>query len=70
MGRYLQSIVLTGIASGWTECGVLLVREGKLVTEGVGRLRVVRGRSAPGVLLRDRAPVRSPRRKLDQSQDG
>lgn len=38
-GSFLHSIVLTDIASGWTECGVLLVREGKLVTEAVARIR-------------------------------
>ena len=38
-GSFLHSLVLTDIASGWTECGPLLVREGRLVVESLARLR-------------------------------
>jgi len=32
-------LVLTDIATGWTECAPLLVREQRLLTEGLGELR-------------------------------
>ncbi|MDI7269326.1 MAG: transposase, partial [Myxococcota bacterium] len=38
-GSFLHTVTLTDIASGWTECGVLLVREGRLVVESLARLR-------------------------------
>jgi hypothetical protein len=38
-GSYVHSLVLTDIASGWTECVALLVREGTLVADGLERFR-------------------------------
>lgn len=38
-GSYTNTLVLTDIASGWTECVPLLVREGSLVADGLERLR-------------------------------
>ncbi len=46
-GSYVQTLVLTDIASGWTECAPLLVREQVLVTEVVDEVR----RVLPFVLL-------------------
>jgi len=40
-GSYVHSLVLTDIASGWTECSPLVVRDGALVVEGVDRIRKV-----------------------------
>ena len=39
VGSYAHSLVLTDIASGWTECIALLVREGTLVVETLDCLR-------------------------------
>jgi hypothetical protein len=39
-GSFASTLVLTDIASGWTECLALLVREGSLVVEALERLRV------------------------------
>ena len=39
-GSYVHSLVLTDIASGWTEAAPLVVREGSLVVETLERLRV------------------------------
>jgi hypothetical protein len=38
-GSYVHSLVLTDIASGWTECAPLVVREGGLVVETIERIR-------------------------------
>mgnify|MGYP001039955631 FL=1 len=38
-GSYVHSLVLTDIASGWTECAPLAVRDGGLVVETVERIR-------------------------------
>ena len=38
-GSYAHTLVLTDIASGWTECVALAVREGALVVEALERLR-------------------------------
>lgn len=38
-GSFVHTLVLTDIASGWTECVPLVVREGTLVVEAIGRLR-------------------------------
>lgn len=38
-GSFLQTLVLTDIATGWTECAPLLVREQKLLTEVLDELR-------------------------------
>jgi hypothetical protein len=35
----VQTLVLTDIATGWTECALLLVREQRLLTEVLGELR-------------------------------
>jgi transposase InsO family protein len=39
-GSYVHSLVLTDIASGWTECAPLVVRESTLVVETLDRIRV------------------------------
>lgn len=39
-GSYVHSLVLTDIASGWTECAPLVVREGGLVVETIERIRL------------------------------
>ncbi len=38
-GSYVQTLTLTDIATGWTECAPVLVREQKLLTEVLGELR-------------------------------
>jgi len=38
-GSFVQSLVLTDIASGWTECMALLVREQTLIVEALTKLR-------------------------------
>jgi Integrase core domain len=38
-GSFASTLVLTDIASGWTECIALLVREGSLIVEALDRLR-------------------------------
>ena len=38
-GSFAHTLVLTDIASGWTECVALAVREGSLVVEALERLR-------------------------------
>ena len=38
-GSFVQTLVLTDIASGWTECVALAVREGTLIVEALARLR-------------------------------
>ncbi|MBB5696642.1 hypothetical protein FHS87_004716 [Roseomonas pecuniae] len=40
-GSYVQTLVLTDIATGWTECAPLLVREQVLVTEVLNEVRKV-----------------------------
>ena len=40
-GSYVQTLVLTDIATGWTECAPLLVREQVLVTEVLDEVRRV-----------------------------
>ncbi|WP_245624522.1 ISNCY family transposase [Belnapia moabensis] len=40
-GSYVQTLVLTDIASGWTECAPLLVRQQVLVTEVLNEVRRV-----------------------------
>src|SRR4029079_19804408 len=39
-GSYVHSLVLTDIASGWTEAAPIVVREGSLVVETLERVRV------------------------------
>lgn len=39
-GSYVHSLVLTDIASGWTEAAPIMVREGTLVVETLERIRV------------------------------
>lgn len=39
VGSFVHTLTITDIASGWTECAALAVREGTLVVEGVTRLR-------------------------------
>ncbi|KAB2677738.1 MULTISPECIES: integrase catalytic domain-containing protein [Brucella/Ochrobactrum group] len=38
-GSFIQTLVLTDIATGWTECAPLLVREQKLLSEVLSELR-------------------------------
>jgi hypothetical protein len=38
-GSFVQTLVLTDITTGWTECAPLLVREQRLLTEALGELR-------------------------------
>jgi hypothetical protein len=38
-GSYVQTLTLTDIATGWTECAPLLVREQKLLTEVLSEVR-------------------------------
>src|SRR4051794_11181384 len=38
-GSFVQTLTLTDIASGWTECAPLLVREQVLLTEVLGEVR-------------------------------
>jgi hypothetical protein len=40
-GSFAHTLVLTDVASGWTECVALLVRESSLIVEALSRLRVV-----------------------------
>jgi hypothetical protein len=39
-GSYVHSLVLTDIASGWTEAAPIVVREGSLVVETLERVRI------------------------------
>jgi hypothetical protein len=39
VGSFAHTLVLTDIASGWTECVPVLVRESTLIVDGVDRLR-------------------------------
>jgi hypothetical protein len=41
VGSFVQTLVLTDIATGWTECVALVVREGTLIVEALERLREV-----------------------------
>ncbi len=43
-GSYINSLVLTDVASGWTEAAPLVVRESTLVVETLDRIRIPRGR--------------------------
>ncbi len=47
-GSYVQTLVLTDIATGWTECAPLLVREQVLVTEVLDEVRKVLPFDLPG----------------------
>ena len=38
-GSFVQTLTLTDIATGWTECAPLLVREQTLLTEVLGEVR-------------------------------
>ena len=38
-GSYVQTLTLTDIATGWTECAPVLVREQKLLTEVLIEMR-------------------------------
>lgn len=40
-GSFAQTLTLTDVASGWTECVALVVRDGALVTEALTKLRKV-----------------------------
>jgi hypothetical protein len=59
-GSYVQTLTLTDIATGWTECAPVLVREQKLLTAVLSEMRKVYGAlarvDAPVVV----APAREP----------
>ena len=38
-GSFVQTLTLTDIATGWTECAPVLVREQRLLMEGLGEVR-------------------------------
>ena len=38
-GSFVQTLTLTDIATGWTECAPVLVREQKLLTEVLDEMR-------------------------------
>jgi hypothetical protein len=40
-GSFIQTLVLTDIATGWTECIPIVVREGCLIIEGIARARTL-----------------------------
>jgi hypothetical protein len=40
-GSFVHTLVVTDIASGWTECVVLVAREGTLIVEALTRLRAM-----------------------------
>lgn len=40
-GSFVHSLVMTDIASGWTECVALIARDGALVVEGVAKVRTI-----------------------------
>jgi hypothetical protein len=39
-GSFVHTLTLTDVASGWTECSALIVRDGTLVVEALERLRM------------------------------
>lgn len=40
-GSFIHTLTLTDVASGWTECAALVVREATLVVEAIEQLREV-----------------------------
>jgi hypothetical protein len=44
-GSFVQTVVLTDVATGWTECVPIVVRDGALVIEALGRARASCSRS-------------------------
>jgi hypothetical protein len=48
-GSFVHTLVLTDVASGWTECLPLLVREGTLVVQALDRVRVALPFSLRGI---------------------
>ncbi len=40
-GSFIQTLVLTDIATGWTECIPIVVREGGLIIEGIARAQTL-----------------------------
>ena len=67
-GSFVWTLVLTDIASGWTECVPLLVREAGVVVDAVGRLRG----ALPFPLRADRHRQRQrvPQRRVDRLLQG
>ena len=59
-GSFAHTLTLTDIASGWTECIALLVRESSLVVDALDRLRVS-SRSSYGASTRTTAANSSTR---------
>lgn len=47
-GSFAQTLTLTDVASGWTECVALVVRDGALVTEALAKLRKAMPFPLPG----------------------
>ena len=50
-GSFVQTLTLKGIATGWTECAPLLVREQKLLTEVLTEVLSEMRRHMPFALL-------------------
>ena len=48
-GSFAYTLVLTDVASGWTECVALLVREASLIVEALERLRLAMPFPLPGI---------------------
>ncbi|MGH7120224.1 MAG: hypothetical protein ACREFP_14755 [Acetobacteraceae bacterium] len=40
-GSFVQTLVITDVAAGWTECIPVLVREGALVIEAIAHARTL-----------------------------
>lgn len=61
-GSYISSVVLTDVASGWTEAAPLVVRDGTLVVETLERIRLglpyaLRALDVDNVLTAESSPV-------------
>ena len=74
-GSYVHSLVLTDIASGWTEWAPLVVREGGLVVETIERIRLGLPESLisnPGMAAASgrRFTARCPGRSRQRSESG
>ena len=57
-GSYINSLVLTDIASGWTEAAPLVVRESTLVVETLERIRLGLTLCPSGAGCRQRQRIR------------
>jgi hypothetical protein len=59
-GSFVQTVVLTDVATGWTECVPILVREGALVVEALGRARELFPFALKGAVLPRCCPIAQP----------